>query len=154
MFKSLFKSEPLSKLKIESSVRIRVIFNPAKEDENIIWDMEKYDCYKTSVGEHGKCSLFLEKPINNLDAPYRKCEFSLCRDMENDVINNTLGEFLPRVCLKDGKYTLNDGTHRLCIAKQRKVNIPIELLIDKIDLKFFNPEDIIFCETGIYVPTE
>ena len=132
-------------------VSVRVYFDPAKEDKNIEWNLGKFDCYKTAVKKYGKCSLSLEEPLDNSEIPYYRGEFSYCRMImiEKDFIEYGLHSF-PEISfsMKTGKYYITDGTHRLCIAKQHKRKILVELSISKKDLSKIDPMEIIYCRIG------
>lgn len=44
----------------------------------------------------------------------------------------------------DGKkFEIDDGTHRLCVCKQRNLKFPLEVSLKESDLVYFNKKDIL-----------
>ncbi len=43
--------------------------------KNIEWNLGKFDCYKTAVKKHGKCSLALKEPLDNSEILYYRERF-------------------------------------------------------------------------------
>ena len=107
------------------------------ENENIKYDFDEYWCHKELTGI---CSLELETPfLEYKDKDFKKGNFNYCRDLAESFkevgilspINISQG--------KDNVCTIQDGLHRVCIARHLKIDVPAFFSFNKKNLyKYIN----------------
>ena len=127
-----------------------MMFDPVKEDYRIEWRLagDTYTCYKELTGE---CSLFLDFPMDNLDLDSTvRGSFNYCKGIDKNIQKMGTIEFSkmysndsPSLGFYDRVFKINNGTHRLCICKQRNLKFPIEVSLNESDLIYIDQEDII-----------
>ena len=131
-------------------MNILVLFDPLKEDFRIDWRLkgDSYTCYKELTGT---CSLFLNSPIDNLDLNSTvRGSFGYYKGIDKNIQELGITKFSkvyfniePILGFYNRMFYITDGTHRLCICKQRNLKYPVRIGIKESDLIYIDKKDIL-----------
>lgn len=138
--KFIIKSNNCKEVVEEEIINIKLLLDV--KDKKIIYNLDSYSCYMIKKGQ---CSLSIPDPMEEeerMDANFCR-SYYYCKRLAKHMLEHEVPKGIIIGRGENEVYYVTDGQHRLCIAQQLELIVPVYLSLPKSKLQDYKNAEII-----------